>query len=143
MELGDHAARWEVEICIEHFPGRLLPTVKSTLELLENLNHENLRLLIDVGHCLISREEPAQSVRTAGKRLGYIHFDDNNGRDDLHWGLLKGQLTDHQIAETITALKSVGYDRAVCLEFAPCPESAALLREGKALLDRHIRERIR
>ena len=140
VELGDYAARCGVQVCVEHFPGRLVPTVQATLELLESLNHENLLLLIDVGHCLISREDPAEAVRIAGERLGYIHFDDNDGVDDLHWGLLKGRLMESQIASTIDALKSVGYERTLCLEFNPILECDVILREGKALLDRYVED---
>lgn len=138
LELGDHAERCGIEVCIEHFPGRLVPTVRSTLELLESLNHKNLLLLLDVGHCLISGEDPAESIQSAGQRLGYIHFDDNDGVNDLHWGLLKGRLVESQIAATIDALESVKYDRTLCLEFNPIPECHVILREGKTLLERFI-----
>ena len=138
VELGDHAARFGVQVCVEHFPGRLVPNVKATLELLDSLGHESLLLLIDVGHCLISREDPAEAVLIAGKRLGYVHFDDNDGVEDLHWGLLKGCLTEAQLAATINALRGIGYDRTLCLEFNPTSDAEELLRKGKALLERHI-----
>ena len=138
VELGDSAARHGVQLCIEHFPGRLIPTVQSTLELLDELDHGQLLLLIDVGHCLISKEEPADAIRSAAERLGYVHFDDNDGHEDLHWGLLTGCLTEPQIAASIQALKDTGYDRPLCLEFFATSDSRENLRQGKALLERYL-----
>jgi len=138
VDLGEFAGRCGVKICIEHFPGRLVPTVQSTLELLDELDHDQLLLLIDVGHCLISREEPADAIRSAGERLGYIHFDDNDGHQDLHWGLLAGCLTEGQIETTIKALQEAGYQRTLCLEFLATPDSTENLRQGKALLERYL-----
>ena len=81
--------------------------------------------MVDVGHCLISNEEPADVIRAAGAQLGYIHFDDNDGREDLHWALLNGCLTEAQIAASIEALREIGYQRPLCLELNPTPHSAA------------------
>ena len=91
-----------------------------------------------MGHCLISNEDPAAAVREAGDRLGYIHFDDNDGREDLHWGLLQGCLTERQIAETIDALRGINFSGPLCLEFLPTDESEQNLREGVRILRRHL-----
>ena len=138
VELGNSAARHNVQVCIEHFPGRLVPTVQSTLKLLDELDHGQLMLLIDVGHCLISKEEPADAIRSASERLAYVHFDDNDGQKDLHWGLLAGVLTEAQIKASIQALQDIGYDRMLCLEFLATPDSVTNLRQGKALLERYL-----
>ena len=135
VELGDHAGRCGVEVCIEHFPGRLVPTVESTLELLDELNHTRLQLLIDVGHCLISGEDLAEAIRASGPRLGYVHFDDNDGQEDLHWGLLTGA----QLRATIVSLQDTGYRRTLCLEFNATPDSETHLRNGKLLLEQLTR----
>ena len=136
VALADHAGRKGVLLCIEHFPRRLVPTVESTLALLEEIGHDELLLLLDVGHCLISSEEPADAIRAAGPQLGYIHFDDNDGCEDLHWPLLSGRLTESQIEDSIVALREIGYQRPLCLELNPTADSAASLTQGKALLER-------
>ena len=138
IALGDHARIYGVKVCIEHFPRRLVPTVKATQGLLDELRHDHVLLLVDVGHCLISREEPADAVRLAGKRLGYIHFDDNDGREDLHWALLAGRLLESQIESTIQALRDVGYKRTLCLEFNAAPDSAKDLKKSKSLLEKYL-----
>ena len=94
-------------------------------------------MLIDVGHCLISGEDPAELIAVAGERFSYIHFDDNDGQSDLHWPLLAGQLTESQLASTLAALRQAGYDRGLCLELNPDHgDPIENLRQGKALLER-------
>src|SRR5205085_4210790 len=92
--LADHAAAQMIRLCVEAFPGRALPGVATTLDWLKQVGHPNLALLLDVGHCLISREEPSRAVAQAGAFIGYVHFDDNDGVNDVHWPLLTGRLTE-------------------------------------------------
>jgi sugar phosphate isomerase/epimerase len=135
--LADFAGRRMVRLCVEHFPGRALPTVAATVEWLDAIGHANLGLLLDVGHCLISREDPARAVSRAGPRLGHVHLNDNDGMNDSHRPLLSGCLTEAVLRETIAALWAAGYDGGVGLEFRPDngdPEDA--LRQGKALVER-------
>jgi sugar phosphate isomerase/epimerase len=138
--LADFAAQRMVKLCVEHIPGRALPTAAGTLAWLETIGHPNLFLLVDVGHCLISGEDPAAIVAQAASRLGYIHFDDNDGAGDLHWPLLTGRLTQESLHAVLDALPKAGYRDALALELNPenaDPEAA--LREGKELLERYGR----
>jgi sugar phosphate isomerase/epimerase len=134
--LADFAAQRMVKLCVEHVPGRALPSVATTLAWLERVNHPNLYLLLDVGHCLISGEDPAQAVDQAGKRLGYVHLDDNDGRGDLHWPLLTGKLTGEQLKAGLTALVRNQYAGSLALELNPNnPDPVDALRQGKTLLE--------
>lgn len=133
--LADQAAEQETRLCIEHFPGRALPTVKETLEFLEQLNHPGLGILIDVGHCLISCEDPGQAVSEAGRWLGYLHFDDNDGVGDLHWPLLRGRLSESQLTEVIATQRAVGYDEPLCLELKDSlPDPVENLRLSREIM---------
>jgi len=82
--LADFAQSRMVRLCVEHVPGRRLASAAATLEWLEEVAHPNLGLLVDVGHCLISAEKPAQIIEKAGGHLAYVHLDDNDGENDLH-----------------------------------------------------------
>lgn len=135
--LADYAAARMIRLCVEHIPGRALPTATRTLDWLDQIRHAHLGLLLDVGHCLISREDAAVVVRRAGERLGYVHLDDNDGIGDLHWPLFTGRLTQQQLAATIAALEAIGYRGALALELNPAnPRPADALREGKAMVER-------
>jgi sugar phosphate isomerase/epimerase len=138
--LADHAASRMVRLCIEHVPGRALPTAATVLRWLEAVGHPDLRLLLDVGHCLISGEDPAEVIRQAGQRLGYVHLDDNDGENDLHWPLLTGRLTHGSLKATLAALRQVGYEGALALELhASNQEPAENLRQGKVLVEQLLR----
>jgi D-psicose/D-tagatose/L-ribulose 3-epimerase len=134
--LADHAAARMIRFCVEHVPGRALPTAAETLAWLEGVGHDNLSLLLDTGHCLMTREDAAEVVRRAGARLGYVHCDDNDGAGDLHWPLLAGRLTRDGLGALGAALRSVGYRGPLSLELNPAnADPTGALREGKELLE--------
>ena len=133
--LADFAAGRMVRLCVEHVPGRALPTVAAALEWLARVDHTNLFLLLDVGHCLISEEDPSQAVVQAGDRLGYVHLDDNDSVSDLHWPLLTGRLTGDTLEAFLLVLQLGGYDGGVALELNPKnADPVAALREGRRLV---------
>jgi sugar phosphate isomerase/epimerase len=138
--LADFAGARQLRLCVEHLPGRALPTVAATLEWLGRIEHDNLHLLLDIGHCLISEEDPTQAVVLAGARLGYVHLDDNDSAQDVHWPLLTGRLTADMLEAFLTVLEMGRYDRGMALELNPKNhDPVAALREGKRLLERfHI-----
>ena len=138
--LADYAAARMVRLCVEHVPGRALPTAAAALDWLEQLGHPRLGLLLDVGHCLISGEDAAAVVRRAGERLGYVHLDDNDGVGDLHWPLFTGSLTESQLADTMRMLQAIGYRGALSLELNPTnTDPIEALRDGKRIVGRLIR----
>lgn len=138
--LADYAGARKIRLCVEHVPGRALPTVAATLDWLQRVGHPQLSLLLDVGHCLISGEDAADMVRRAGQRLGYVHLDDNDGIGDLHWPLLTGRLTQQQLAGLMTALRAIGYQGAFALELNPATaDPVEALRESKRIVDCSIR----
>jgi sugar phosphate isomerase/epimerase len=138
--LADYAAGRMVRLCIEHIPGRALANVATTLDWLRTTGHPNLQLLLDVGHCAISREDPVEAIERAGADLGYVHLDDNDRVGDLHWPLLAGQLTRGQLEATVAALRRIDYRGALTLELAPMtPDVMGALQAGKALIEELIR----
>lgn len=116
---ADLAAEQGLKLCVEHFPGRALPTAAGTLEFLQEIGHPNLYLLYDSGHIQMAGEDPAEIIARAGSRLGYVHLDDNDGTNDLHWSLLDGVMTRKSLQATFDALTKVGYQDAISLELSP------------------------
>jgi sugar phosphate isomerase/epimerase len=138
--LAEHAAGRMVRLCVEPIPGRLLPDARKTLAFLDEVAHPNLGLLLDVGHCLISGEDPAGVARQAGGRLALVHLDDNDGQGDLHWPLLTGRLTAAHLEELARALREIGYRGALTLELNPDnPDPVKALRESKAVAEQLLR----
>jgi sugar phosphate isomerase/epimerase len=135
--LADYAAARRVRLCIEHVPGRALPTAAATLDWLQQIGHPHLGLLLDVGHCLISNEDAADVVRRAGERLVYVHLDDNDGIGDLHWSLFSGRLKEQQLAGLMSALREIRYQGALSLELNPAnADPVGALRDGKRIVER-------
>ena len=128
--LADAAAEHQIKLAIEHFPGMALPTAGVALEFIRQVGHDNLYLLYDSGHIQMSGEDPATVIANAGDRLAYVHFDDNDGVNDLHWSLLDGVMTDETLITTLRALDAVGYQGALSLELSP-----ALANPARALRD--------
>jgi len=118
VHLADQAEEYDIKVCIEHFPGRSLPTISTTLSFLKDIGHPNLYLLLDIGHAQISGENPTKAVETAGDRLGYVHFDDNDGENDLHLSLCDGILTEDVIERTIKSLEITGYSGGISIELS-------------------------
>jgi sugar phosphate isomerase/epimerase len=134
--LADYAAGRMIRLCIEHIPGRALPSVAATLAWLRAIGHPNLRLLLDVGHCAMSKEDPAEAIGKAGNLLGYVHLDDNDAARDLHWPLLTGCLTRATLQSALAALGQIGYDGALTLEYSPeTPAVVQAVGEGKTLIE--------
>lgn len=133
--LAEFAAQHRIRLCVEPIPGRALASATAVLEWLDRLNHPQLALLVDIGHCLISREDPAAVVRRAGSRVGYVHLDDNDGINDVHWPLLTGCLTQTTLTAFLTALRETGYEGGLALELHPQSPPEAL-GQGKALVER-------
>jgi sugar phosphate isomerase/epimerase len=76
-------------------------------------------------------------IARAGGRLGYVHFDDNDGAGDLHWPLLEGRLTEKMLAEVLASLQAANYRAALALELNPNYSGPAeALTQGKTLLAR-------
>lgn len=115
-ELAEDAARRDIKLCVEHVPGRALGSARETLDFLKQLNHANLFLLLDVGHTLLSMENPWEVIEAAGTKLGYVLMSDNDGKADRHWPLLDGRLSYESLAKTIQALNRVGYQGTIGLE---------------------------
>jgi sugar phosphate isomerase/epimerase len=133
--LADFAAARMMRLCVEHVPGRALATVAATLEWLRQVDHDHLDLLLDVGHCLISDEDPAHAVVHAGERLGYVHLDDNDSVSDLHWPLLTGRLTAEMLDAVLTVLDTDEFQGGVALELNPGnADPVRALAEGRALV---------
>jgi sugar phosphate isomerase/epimerase len=137
--LADYAGARMVRLCVEHMPGRALPSVAATLSWLEGIGHANLALLLDVGHCLISHEDPQGAVVQAGARLGYLHFDDNDGVGDLHLPLMAGQVTEEMLTALLGTLRLGPYQGPIALELNPQnTDPEAGLAQSKALLERFM-----
>jgi len=115
-ELAEHAAQKKIKLCVEHVPGRAIPTAKEALAFLNGVNHPNAFLLLDIGHTILSKEKAWEIISAAAGRLGYVHLNDNDGKKDRHWPLLDGRLTVDVLKRILETLNQAGYDNTLGLE---------------------------
>jgi sugar phosphate isomerase/epimerase len=134
--LGDFAKQRQIRLCVEHVPGRSLDRANGVLDWLAQTENANLSLLLDVGHCLISKEDPGKVIDRAGPKLGYVHLDDNDGVHDHHWPLLTGRLTRADLHALAGALRRNSFAGGLALELSPNNTGPIdALRRGKEWLE--------
>lgn len=106
---------------IDRFESDWLNTVDEGLKLLDSFGSDALSLHLDTFHMNIEEPDCAESIRKAGKRIGHVHVADSDRWYPGH--------AHYDFDSTFSALKEVGYERAVALEsfLYPDPETAAKL----------------
>ena len=114
--LGDEAARLGVKLCVEPSPGFALGDYTETVRMLDAANSDGLFALLDLGHLLLTGEDPVATIRMLGDRLGYVHVDDNDGLSDVHYGLLEGVLSESTLHSFLDALARSAYNGPLAIE---------------------------
>ncbi len=119
---AEEAASADIVILLEALnevdaPRYLLHNSPTVLGFIERLARPNVRFQLDVYHLAMGGEDPAAVIRTAGSMVGHVQFADVPGRHEpgtgrLDWGGI------------LRALKEVGYDDVIGLEYAPSDPSA-------------------
>lgn len=78
---------------------------KLMAEVVDAVNHPNLKLCLDVGHAFCHSKISVQKwIEELGERIGYVHLHDNLGDQDAHLSLGKGRLPLDQILYTLERL---------------------------------------
>lgn len=97
-------------------------TPEPLIKLVDRINSPKLRLCFDVGHAQIwGKELPERWLLQIGLRIGYIHFNDNNGTWDQELALGTGIIKNEKIVEQ---LNNLGYFGPIGLEMRG-PEAIA------------------
>ena len=73
------------------------------------VNRSNMGITLDVGHCLMAGENPAQSVAMLGDRLFGVHLNDGHSRIGAEDGLMLGGVHSAMTLELMYWLQKVEY----------------------------------
>ncbi len=109
-QIADFAAKNDVTMVIEPTPHdtNLCESSYDAIELMEDVNHPNVKLMFDTFHAFYRHEVPTDYVYEMGKNLKHIHISDNDrlppGQGVGDWPSLIG------------ALREVGYDGYLTME---------------------------
>ncbi len=110
-------ADWaEVRILLEplnRYETNLVNTTDEGLRIIEELGAPNVRLLLDTFHMNIEERSIEESIRAAGKNLGYMHYADSN-RHAPGWGHV-------DFPAVLNVLRSLGTHVDATIEILPIP----------------------
>jgi sugar phosphate isomerase/epimerase len=109
-EIADGAAEHGVTLVIEPTPHdtNLCESAEDAMELMEDVNAENVKLMFDTFHVLYRREVITDYVHMMGENLKHIHMSDN---DRLPPGAGYGDFPS-----MIDALLDIGFDGYLTME---------------------------
>jgi len=115
-DLCDFAMKYNVEFVIEpinRYETNMLNTVDETLDFVDAVKRNNLKILVDTFHMNIEEPSIFDSIKRAGEQVGHVHIADSN-----RWAAGCGHI---DFARVINALKEVGYDGYLSAEILPEP----------------------
>lgn len=119
---ADAAARAGMSVMLEALnpretPRYLLPGTDIVLELIERIGRPNVYLQLDIYHVAMAGEDPLETIRRAGPRIGHVQLADMPGRHEPGSG-------DLPFAAILNALEAAGYSDPIGLEFVPLDPAA-------------------
>lgn len=139
-EACEYARSSGVKICIEHSPGKLVGEASYLNQLIREFKIENFGALIDVGHLNMTKEDSMETIiRT--EKLYHVHFDNNDGKNDIHTPLDVGTMPRIDIVKFVKALKQRKYDGYYSIELLNLQNPIKTLKENIEIL-REIYESI-
>ncbi len=93
-------------------PGFAVPTTRAALDLLDEVDHLNLALQLDVYHAIRMGEDPIRLLQDHTDKIAHIQVADVPGRHQPGSG-------DIDFAALFDAIDQSDYDGWVCLEYNP------------------------
>jgi sugar phosphate isomerase/epimerase len=89
----------DIEIYIENF---LEKEIEMFVDLIDGVNNNNFGVNIDVGHINCNTNQKVIDwIIKLNKRIKYFHLHDNNGKQDEHLALGKGNIPFKEVFEVI------------------------------------------
>jgi D-psicose/D-tagatose/L-ribulose 3-epimerase len=91
---------------VNRYESNLLNTAQQTVQFIQDLGADNVRLHIDTFHVNLEENDQATAVRNAGSLLGYVHAGENHrgylGTGSIDWVSLFRQLVISDFTGPIT-----------------------------------------
>jgi D-psicose/D-tagatose/L-ribulose 3-epimerase len=110
-EVAKIAADCDVVLGMEvlnRFEGYLLNTCAEALQFVNEVNHPNVKIMLDTFHMNIEEDNIAGAIRLAGDKLGHLHLGEQNrkvpGKGSMPWN------------EIGLALQDINYQGGVVME---------------------------
>lgn len=110
-EIAKIASECGVDLCLEvlnRFENYLINTAQEGVEFVRQVDHQNIKVMLDTFHMNIEEDSIGGAIRTAGSYLGHFHTGECNRRVPG-----KGRVPWREIGE---ALHDIGYNGGVVME---------------------------
>jgi D-psicose/D-tagatose/L-ribulose 3-epimerase len=152
-EVAKIAADCEVTLGMEalnRFEGYLLNTCEEALRFVNEVNHPNVKVMLDTFHMNIEEDNIAGAIRLAGDKLGHLHLGEQNrrvpGKGSMPWNEIGLALRDINYQGGVVMEPfvmqggTIGSDIKVWRNLQPDTSDAALDRDAKGALEfvRHV-----
>lgn len=102
-EIAKTAEEYQITLGLEvlnRYEGYLLNTCEEALGFVEEVNHPNVKVMLDTFHMNIEEDNIAQAIRLAGDKLCHLHLGEQNrkvpGKGSLPWNEIGCALRDIQ-----------------------------------------------
>ena len=118
---------------INRYESDVINTVEEGLELLELVGSPWLQLHLDTYHMNIEESDIKKSIQSAKGKICHVHVADND-----RWFVGHGH---YDFAETLGALKEIGYTGAVSVESFGFPDMISSARASYENM-RHIMDQL-
>jgi len=132
LELGDVAASVDVDLAVENVWNGLFYSPLEFVDFLDDIGNPRVGAYFDVGNVLNHQQWPPHWIELLGPRLKRVHIKDFQlavGNLGGFCDLLAG---DVPFAETMAALRSIGYEGTLTAEMGP-PDATLLERTSRAM----------
>jgi sugar phosphate isomerase/epimerase len=117
-ECASYAEQAGLKYSLEPHPFRYGSSADGLLRLLDAVDSPALGVNLDPSHLFPVGEFPNVVVYRLGSRIIHCHFSDNDGATNVHWRPGMGKI---DWTELLQALKDVGFDGVISLEFEDIP----------------------
>jgi len=101
--------KYDVRLAIENIPDifpSLLKSVKDFSKFYEELG-EDIGMVLDVGHANVNRQTE-EFMDKFGDKIVHIHASDNDGKQDSHFGIGKGNIDWQNFAKDVKRMRFRG-----------------------------------
>ncbi len=118
-ELAKTAERLGVGLCVENVWNGMFYSPIEFRDFIDSIGSGSVGAYFDIGNCMGQHQHPPHWVEILGKRIHRVHAKDfkrSVGNLDGFCDLLEG---DQPWAQTMAALRAIGYDRTFTAEMIP------------------------
>ena len=108
-DCAEYARRHRKIIGLEPEPGNVISTSDLADKMVKELHANNVRLLLDIGHLHVVKENIPETVMKMKDKLVHVHIHDNDSTEDQHLVLGEGNIDFKPIIEALRKASYSGY----------------------------------